>query len=210
MKENIFDETFRNTARAVFRPAPPPSSDTVRVADLFCGRGELSLAAQTVDLSVVYAEEPTAKARREYASAVGLTPSNLVQNIDFDDVPPFDVLTASLPNSARGQERVFSRVLRFLRIRRPEIFLLVGGKQANSERFLNIIQDKTWRLGYRIGGNEDFGIEGDYVYVIGSLRPIASQVPSGVVRITNGVSERVPELQVVIGWLAQHLATESR
>ena len=136
---------------------------------------------------------------------MGLTPSSLVQNIDFDDVPPFDVLTASLPNSARGQERVFSRVLRFLRIRRPEIFLLVGGKQANSERFLQLARDKTWRLGYRVGGNEDFGINGDYGYVVGSIRPVTEGVPEGALRISDGIVEQVPELQVVLGWLAHIL-----
>ena len=206
--------TFNDAVRAVFRPAPPPPSDTVRVADLYCGTGELSLAAQAVGLSVVYAEEPDIRVRQEYASRMGFTPDGCVENISFDRIPPFDVLTASLPEPL-GQEQAFSRVLRFLRIRRPEAFMLMGEKTTTvpnngAAEFLQLIRDKTRRLGYQVmGGNEDFGVPDDgssnSACVVGSLRPIVSEVPGAVFRITDGIGERVPEVQVVLGWLAQHV-----
>ena len=140
--------TFKDAVASVFMPAPPTPSDTLRVADLFCGTGELGLAAKNAGLSVVYAEEPDADARQIYAASIGVTPQGIAANIVFDQIPSFDILMASLPDAETERVKAFSRALRFLRIRRPDAFVLMGDAQHAGDKFLKLVQDKTQRMGY--------------------------------------------------------------
>ena len=123
-----------NTVDALLRPrtALAPSG-VLRVADLYAG--ELGHAARSIRLEVVYTHQP------------GETVGDIS---GYDQIPPFDVLCANLPDGA--WEEAFTFALRFLRVRRPAAFLLVGA-QAD---LLHPVQERTQRLGYGVSGNDGF------------------------------------------------------
>ena len=61
-------------------------------------------------------------------------------------------------------------VLRFLRIRRPETFLLVGRDlNGAGEEFLRFVRGKTRRLGYRVSNAGMNGHGHGHAYVVGAL-----------------------------------------
>lgn len=155
--------TFEDSIRAAFSPKPPEPSDTLRVADLFCGAGELSQAARRAGVEVVYAEDPDAKARRVYTADTGIRAAPRREKIPFDRISEFDILTVRLPDGS--EEQAFGRALRFLRIRRPHAFVLAGDGADDGE-FLRLVWEKTHQLGYEISANR-----GRSAYVVGASCP---------------------------------------
>ena len=129
------DDEFADITNAIFRPVPPPQSATLRVADLYCGDGELGRAAQDAGLEIVYTRDP----------------DSMTENLDFEAIPPFDFLTATMPSTPDGREEALGFVLRFLRVRRPETFLLMGEHlNGDGAGFIRLVRGKTRRLGYRV------------------------------------------------------------
>jgi hypothetical protein len=110
----------------LLRPVSTQPTATPRVADLYSG-GAITEAVQREGLDLVYRHDPGDQAMP-----------------DFDAIPDFEVLTATLPQDSLVEAR--ERVIRFLRVRRPWVFVLVGGDDETLWR----IQDWTDRLGYRI------------------------------------------------------------
>lgn len=159
-------EDFDDTVDALLRPIPPPPSATLRVADLYCGDrelgqlGQLGQAAKDAGLDVVYAREPESAAER----------------LDFELIPPFDSLTASMPDtngghSGRGDAVDF--VLRFLRVRRPAAFLLMTKNlNGGGKGFLRSVRSKTNQLGYRVNNAGQNG----HAFVVGALAVRATPV----------------------------------
>ena len=120
---------------ALLRPTPPPTSATLRVADLYSGDGRLGRATQDAGFDVVYRAEP------ESATEV----------FDFADIPPFDIVTSNMPDADSERGDALEFVLRFLRVRRPDTFLLMGtGWATDGVVFTKLVQDETRRLGYRV------------------------------------------------------------
>ena len=138
-----FDEMLHGFLLKPEQKSPP--SATLRVADLYSGTSEISTAAREVGLDVTYEHDPDDH-----------------RNPDFDLVPAFDILTATLPSRQRAD--ALDRILRFLRVRRPWAFLLVDTKDDN--QFLLKLQDKTDRLGYRINRTSESGL---LSFVVGTL-----------------------------------------
>ena len=130
-----FDEGFNSTVRTLLRPTPPepPPSGILRVADLFSAESGLASTIRDAGLEIVYTESGTGKLR----------------NPKFDRMPPFDVLTATLPDGIE-QWVAFDHVLRFLRVRRPLAFLLLGSGDVGA------VENQTNRLGYRLTHGETF------------------------------------------------------
>ena len=120
-----------------------PASATYRVADLYSGTGQISVAIREAGLDVVYQHDP-----------------NDDKNPDFSDIPAFDILTATLPDN---KSSALGRTLRFLRVRRPWAFLLVGDEE--DAEFLWRLQDRTYRLGYEINRTNRDGLS----FLIGTL-----------------------------------------
>ena len=144
MDKDLHD-TIGNTVDALLRPqTAPPADGVLRVAVLRSGDADAALA--------------------EYARAVGLAVVYVNQCEDvgdisvYDQIPPFDILIADLPNAE--QDTAFAFALRFLRVRRPVAFVLAG---ENASEFAPQVQDKTQRLGYRVYGQRAF--------VVGALWP---------------------------------------
>ena len=147
-------EAFDDTVDALLRPIPPPPSATLRVADLYCGDGELGQlgqlgqAAKDAGLDVVYTREPEIP----------------TEHLDFELIPPFDFLTASLPYADNERKEAVEFVLRFLRVRRPAAFLLMHDR--NGDGFLPFIRGKTRRLRYRVSNVGQNG----HIFIAGALR----------------------------------------
>ena len=142
MSKNLHD-TIGNTVDALLRPRTPlPASGVLRVADL----GGMSDAARDTGLEVVYVNDG------EEVGDISV----------YDQIPPFDLLAVDLDDAP---DDVFTFALRFLRVRRPVAFLLVG--EANGDDvdvgFLGTVRSQTQRLGYRIYNRGAF--------VIGALWP---------------------------------------
>jgi hypothetical protein len=137
----------------LLKPESTPSA-TYRVADLYSGTGEISEAVREVGLDVVWRHQPDDR-----------------DNPDFAQIPDFDILTATLPDDQRAG---LERALRFLRVRRPWAFVLVG--EEEDAEFLWRLQDKTHRLGYEINRTSGDGL----AFLIGTLGrdlPVPSDDP---------------------------------
>ena len=136
MEESIRD-SIGNTVSALLRPQTPPSpSGVLRVATLNDDDEALADAARAAGLEVVYVH----KSGDDYPAAG----SDLSV---YDRIPPFDLLCANLPED--GQREAFTLAVRFLRVRRPAAFLLLGADYAGglTERILT----QAKRLRYQTG-----------------------------------------------------------
>ena len=159
MTEHLRDK-LRRAARAISAPIPPEPSATLRVAVLYSGDGRLGQAAEEAGLDVVYSHDP--ETHDDY--------------LDFDDIPIFDLVTATVGDR---REDVLQFALRFLRIRRPVSFLLTGAaiRPDAEAQFLRATQDKTRRLGYRVFGS---GVGGQ-TFLVGTLQDNPFLWPPGIV-----------------------------
>ena len=151
--ESPLGEGFDNAVEAVFRPGQPnPPSDKLRVADLFCGTVSLSQAAVDAGMEIVYARETNARARASYEKKFGITP-DAGEFPDFATIPDFDVVLASLPKD--DIEGAISFVLRYLRVRRPDTFVLVGSIGDNEQALATLVREKVSGLNYVVASAGD-------------------------------------------------------
>lgn len=123
--DKFIQEHFGGLYHQVFMRPPSPPSDTIRVATLYSG-GRVSAVIEALDLDVVWKHKATDP----------VLP-------DFDEIPYIDFLVANILDP---QDKAIEYVMRYLRVRRPWVFLLVRG-DVDAEFLLNV-QDKTKRLGY--------------------------------------------------------------
>ena len=182
-KRKLGDTTFLGAVARIIKP----SSFERKMADLFCGTGETTIAARAEGLEVVYAEDPDSTMRDIYASNAGLVASEPQEVIDFDKIPDFGLLISQVPD-----DLALERVLRFLRVRRPSLFLLVGDLGLNNEWFIRKVLDWTERLGYRIRSTE-----GGQFFLVGYREPV-SPTPAVTVTVANEDTEAMPEIQAII------------
>lgn len=118
---------------------------TLRGLDLFCGGGGFALALRSAGVSVVWANDTDAAARKTYAANLGHVPdARDIRRIPASQIPATDLLTAGFPcppyslsgiakrnslgrasglaDSAQG--RLVFEVARIVRARRPRAFVL--------------------------------------------------------------------------------------
>ena len=146
------------------RPAPPPPSAITRVADLYSGDGRLGRAAEGAGFNVVYRIQP------ESATEV----------FDFADIPPFDIVTANMPDGDNERADALEFVMRFLRVRRPDTFLMMGtGWNTNGTAFTGLVRDKTRRFGYTVT-KTGIDSETDHGFIIGALRAARVSLPTEI------------------------------
>ena len=117
----------------------PP--ETLRVADLYCGNGCASAAAQRTGARIVYAYEPDPVRREAYAVRVGVEPDWGCPRDGVALAPPTDVLLANVA----GDDRRLEHALHYLNDRYPIGVLLTGGVPLRGT-------DEVLTLGYRLVG----------------------------------------------------------
>lgn len=166
MTSDSLPDDFSHIIARTLRPPSPPPEGIIRVAHLFCGNGDLSLAAKDAGMEVVYAEEPDERLRAEYERNTGLAPKNISRAIPFKDIPAFDLLLATLPADDAEREKALTYAYRFLYIRRPRAFLFVGeGVVAPDAEALT--QDKAGKMGYEVMAGAVPGAE--QYFVLGAV-----------------------------------------
>lgn len=142
MQENPPPDSFDRTLyQFLLRPASPPS-DTLRVASLHHG-GKVSKAVEGLGFDFVW---------EHYPSDTG--PPN------FDNVPFIDFLIATIPDP---QDKAIDLVIRYLRVRRPWVFLLV--REGEDATLLWRMQESTSRLGYFVSRT----VQGGMSFLVGTL-----------------------------------------
>lgn len=101
--------------------------------------------------------------------------------LEFEDMPDFDLLAASLPVDDGRQERAFGLTLRFLAERKPISFLMVGPEIGES-RMLRFLESESAGLGYQMNvGN----VQGGPTYLVG-VQPGRNFIwPPGIVPRTE-------------------------
>ena len=154
--ENPLGEGFDNAVRAVLRPSQPQASPSgkLRVANLFCGTGQLSQAAVEAGMEIAYAHDAniSSRGRAAYERKYGFRPDDN-ELLNFADIPAFNILLATLP--ASNIEGAIDFVLRYLRVRRPDTFVLVGPNGENDQALATLVREKTQNLGYQIAAGSD-------------------------------------------------------
>ena len=128
----------------LLRPEPlTHPSAILRVADLYSG-GPITRAIERESLALVYRHDPNDTTRP-----------------DFDTIPDFEILTVTLPPAEPPDDALVEardRVLRFLRVRRPWVFILIGGDEPPPS-----FREWTDALGYwlnRVHGRATIGTLG--------------------------------------------------
>ncbi len=132
--EILKPDPLGDTVRALFRPEPPAPTATLRVVVLYPEGVDLAKAARDGGLDVVYEH----------------TPGKPNEKLDISKLPEFDLVAANLPDDNQGREGVIEFVFRFLWVRGPLAFLMVGGAQDEiKERGLvERMEARYERMGY--------------------------------------------------------------
>ena len=96
----------------------------------------------------------------------------------FGSIPPFDIVTANMPDGDDERKDALGFVMRFLGVRRPETFLMMGrGWDTNGTAFLGFVRGETRPLGYAVS-KTGIDSETDHGFIIGALRPSRVTLPS--------------------------------
>ena len=108
-------------------------------------------------------------------------PKSWKEIFDFDDVPYIDIVTAVMPDSKRERWNAFGFVVRFLRVRRPDTFLLIGTEQSYGNEFVSFVEQESRDYGYEvISINADSGVfesNEPLAFVVGMLNIDPSELP---------------------------------
>lgn len=143
-------------------PADTPATAAHRVAVFQCGDEDMVQAVIHAGLEIAYL----------YDAGFG------TEHLDFDDIPPFDLVAAVLPDDASDLRREFELVLLFVRARTPVSFVLVVRDRGGAVETLRDLEEKTRRLGYCVSNRP--GRVGMY-FVVGTLEGRSFVWPAGVV-----------------------------
>ena len=155
------DDQFTNIVDSLMRPTPPPPSATIRVADLFSTDGRLGRAAEGAGFAVVYRD-------------------TVMKRPNFGSIPPFDIVTANMPDGDNGRADALGFVMRFLGVRRPETFLMMGrGWNTDGAAFLRDVRNETRPLGYAVT-KTGIDSEADHGFIIGELRAARVSLPTEI------------------------------
>ena len=160
MSDNLPDQ-FTNIVDSLMRPAPPPPSATIRVADLFSADGGLGRAAEGAGFAVVYRD-------------------TVMKRPNFGSIPPFDIVTANMPDGDNERTDALEFVMRFLGVRKPETFLMMGrGWNTDGAAFLRDVRNETRPLGYTVTKT---GIDNvvQHGFIIGALRAPRVSLPTEI------------------------------
>jgi DNA (cytosine-5)-methyltransferase 1 len=162
--------------------------DKIRFIDLFAGIGGMRLAFEDYNTRCVFSSEWDRFAQKTYEANFGDIPSGDITKINEYNIPDHDILIAGFPcqpfsNIGRRegfahatQGTLFFDILRILRVKRPEAFLLenVAGLLTiqNGEAFRIIkesLESIDYTISYKILDAADFGLPQvrKRIYIVG-------------------------------------------
>ena len=152
------------TVQELLRPRKSANTGYLRCADLYCGDGAMAEAALKADFEIAYAYDPDTAGAEAYTEKFGIEPfwGNTHESINL--APDFHVLLMWIGSDAltvpeqprRAKIRKFDtpveHTMRFLYVRRPVAFLIIGDDLPDGliEDILNTISTETVRWGYTL------------------------------------------------------------
>ena len=72
------------------------------------------------------------------------------EHLVFEDVPPFDLLTASLPPDEKERHQAWELVLLFIRARTPVSFVLIAWDRGDTAGFFGVVGERVRPLDYGV------------------------------------------------------------
>ncbi len=166
--------------------------------DLFAGIGGFHIAFESVGAQCVFASEIDANCIKVYNDNFNMVPKGDICTIDSNDIPDFNILCAGFPcqpfSYAGKQEgfndktrgTLFFEIVRILRDRQPEMFLLEnvkGLKSHDNGKTLETIHKCLEELGYtfydKILDSHDYGVpqKRERWYCVGFKEEIPFEFP---------------------------------
>ena len=168
MSQREPSEEFRDLVDAMTTPKPPPSA-TIRVAELHFGNRGLAPAIRTAGMEVAATLDGT----RELP--------------DFDTMPPFDLVVADVTEEPSQWQASIDYVMRFLRVRRPVAFMLLG---HSDEQLRTRMMAASQPYGYEVERTRADGL--DFLAGVLEREPeqaIKDMLIEAAKRIRDGVAE---------------------
>lgn len=168
--------------------------------DLFCGIGGFRIALQRNNAECVFSSDNNANCQKVYNLNFNETPHGDITQIEYKDIPDFDILTAGFPcqpfsfagkklgfeDKTRGT--LFFNIIMILETKKPKMFLLEnvkGLRTHNGGKTLQIIRESLDALGYTfyttVLNSYDFGVPQyrERWYCVGFDKDISFQFPTG-------------------------------
>lgn len=143
----------------------------LRVADVFCGAGSFSIAAEDVGMRYVYACDIDPVVQQVYLGHFGIKPDGDINKIDPNKIPDHDILCASFPkqlftkNGNEDRKHIVESLTNILRVKKPLAYVLEDVKGITSEERqgeFKMLCDSIISAGYSFRFQqmkcEDFGI----------------------------------------------------
>ena len=72
------------------------------------------------------------------------------EHLVFEDVPPFDLLAASLPDEEAERHQAWELVLLFIRARTPVSFVLIAWDRGDTAEFFGVVGERVRPMDYAV------------------------------------------------------------
>ena len=148
--------------------------ENLKIADVNCGIGSFSMAAQALGAKCVFACEDDKFAGKVYQDNFGVTPVNDIQSIDPEEIPEHDILTGTLPYDSfalrsaglnAGNKGIFLKLLDIIQEKHPKAVFLEtvnSPSKVYGEAIMNTVKKAISKCGYKVYASElnasDYGI----------------------------------------------------
>jgi len=174
--ENIF-ETVELDKINLFFDDNEHTEKKLKAIDLFCGIGGFRLGLDELGVNTVLSSDIDKYAQQTYQANFGVLPVGDIYDIDINQIPNFDILTAGFPCqpfSYAGRNEgfkdktkgtLFFKILEILEAKKPKMFLLENVKGLKShekgktmETILSSLEDLGYNIHWKILSSLDFGV----------------------------------------------------
>lgn len=146
----------------------------LKIADVNCGIGSFSMAAQALGAKCVFACEDNKFAGKVYQDNFSVAPVSDIQSIDPDEIPEHDILTGTLPYDSfdfrsgelkAGNDGVYSKIFDIIHAKQPKAVLLEivnSPAKVHGETIMNTVKKAVSKCGYKVYASElnasDYGV----------------------------------------------------
>lgn len=146
----------------------------LKIADVNCGIGSFSMAAQALGAKCVFACEDNKFAGKVYQDNFGIAPVSDIQSIDPEEIPDHDILTGTLPYDSfalrsvglnAGNKGPFLKLLDIIQTKHPKAVLLEtvnSPSKVYGEAIMNTVKKSISKCGYKVYASElnasDYGV----------------------------------------------------
>lgn len=172
----------------------------LKAIDLFSGIGGFRLAMDKLGIETVLSSDIDDNARKTYAANFGDYPEGDINDLNINEIPQFDILTAGFPcqpfsyagksegfkDKTRGT--LFFKILEILEAKKPSMFLLENVKGLKShdkgrtlQTIISSLKNLDYDVHWTILSSLDFGVpqKRERWYCVGFKRKTFFEFPKG-------------------------------